>query len=154
MYDSAQTGPATPRYRSPTMRLYRDLILVPSASPGKTCRASDLMMARARPSGIFELLSAAAWARALGYALEELSGKSLCDLMPLEKSVAGDLVAALLDKKDVQSLEVTLRCKDERRKSFRFHRRFDPYGDTIYVVADEVSEDVAAPAQSVRLAHA
>ncbi len=111
-------------------------------------------MARARPSGIFELLSAAAWARALGYALEELSGKSLCDLMPLDKLAAGEVVAALLDRKDVQSLDVTLRCKDQRRKLFRFHRRYDPYGDTIYVVVVEVSEDVAAPAQSVRLVHA
>ena len=127
------------------MCLLRDLTLVPSASPGKTCKASDLMMARARPSGIFELLSAAAWARALGYAPDELNGKSLCGLMPLETRVAGDLVAALLDRKGVESLEVTLRCKDERRKSFRFHRRFDPYGDTMYVVADEVSEDMAAP---------
>jgi hypothetical protein len=134
------------------MRLLRDLILVPSASPGKTCRASDRLIARARPSGTFELLSAAAWACALGYEPDELRGKSLCDLMPLEKRVAGDLVAALLDRKDVQSLDITLRCKNERRKSFRFHRRFDPYGDTMYVVADEVSEDVAVPAQCVRLA--
>lgn len=111
-------------------------------------------MARARPSGIFELLSAAAWARALGYAPDELRGKSLCDLMPLEKRVAGDLVAALLDRKDIQSLEITLRCKDERRKCFRFHRRFDPYGDTMYVVADEVPGVWPVPAQSVRLLHA
>ena len=140
MYDTEQTVFAAPFYRSPAMGLLRDLILVPSASPGKTCRASDLMIARVRPSGIFELLSAAAWARTLGYEPDELRGKSLCDLMPLEKRVAGDLVAALLDGKDVQSLEITLRCKDERRKSFRFHRRFDPYGDAMYVVADEVSE--------------
>ena len=59
------------------MRPSRDLILVPSASPGKTCEASELMMARVRPGGIFELLSAAAWVRTLGYALDELRGKSL-----------------------------------------------------------------------------
>jgi hypothetical protein len=128
------------------MRLPRDLILVPSASPGKTCAESELMMARARPSGLFELLSAAAWARTLGYEPDELRGKSLCDLMPLEKRVAGDLVAALLDRKDIQSLDITLRCKDERRKSFRFHRRFDPYGDTMYVVADEVPGPWPVPA--------
>jgi PAS domain S-box-containing protein len=135
------------------MRLLRDLILVPCASPGKTCEASELMMARVRPNGTFELLSAAAWARTLGYALDELRGKSLCELMALDKRAADEVVAALLDENDVQSvLQVTLRCKDERRKSFRFHRRFDPYGDAIYVVADEVSENLAAPAQAVRLA--
>jgi hypothetical protein len=118
----------------------RDLILAPSASPGKTCGASDLMMARARANGIFELLSASAWTSALGYGLEELSGKSLCDLMPVDKRVAGDLVAALLDlNNEVQSVEIILRCKDERRKSFRFHRQFDPYGDTMYFVADDLS---------------
>ena len=126
------------------MRLFRDLILVPSASPGKTFEASPLMIARTQPSGEFELLSAAAWAGALGYALDELRGKSLCELMPLEKPAAGELVAALLNNKDVRSLEITLRCKDERRKFFRFHRRFDPYQEAIYVVADEVSEETAA----------
>ena len=109
-------------------------------------------MARVRPSGIFELLSAGAWARALGYALDELSGKSLCDLMPPEKPAADKVVAALLDKKDVRPLEVTLRCKDERRKSYRFHRRFDPYQDAMYVVADELPEDRTAPLRAGRLA--
>ena len=143
MYDTEQTGPATASYRLRTMRLSHDLILVPCASPGKTCETSEVMMARVQPTGIFELLSAAAWARALGYALDELSGKSLIELMPLAKPAAGELVAALLNKKDVRPLEVTLRCKDKRRKSFRFHRRFDPYQEAMYVVADEVA--VARP---------
>jgi hypothetical protein len=72
--------------------------------------------------------------------------------MPLEKPAAGELVAALLDKKDFQSLEVTLCCKDERRKSFRFHRRFDPYQDAMYVVADELPAERAAPIRAGRLA--
>ena len=139
MYDSAQTGSATPSYRLAVMRLLRDLILIPCASPGTACETTEVMMARVRPTGIFELLSAAAWAKALGYALNELSGKSLSELMPLETPAAGEIVAALVDKKDVRSLRVTLRCKDQRRKCFRFHRRFDPYSDAMYVVADEVS---------------
>lgn len=142
MYDTEQTARPPPPI-VPMMRLSRDLILVPCASPGRTCETSELMMARVQPGGIFELLSPAAWARTLGYALEELRGKSLCELMPLEKRAADEVVDVLLDEKNVQSLlQVTLRCKDERRKYFRFHRRFDPYGDAIYVIADEVS---AAP---------
>ena len=121
------------------MRLLRDLILVPCVSPGKTCETTEVMMARVQPSGIFELLSPAAWVHALGYALEELSGKSLSELMPVEKPAAGEIVAALLDHRDFPSLHVTLSCKDRRRKYFRFHRRFDPYLDATYVVADEVS---------------
>ena len=127
------------------MRLLADLVLVLSVNPGKTCTETDIMMARVRSSGIFELLSAAAWARALGYAPDELSGKSMRDLMQLEKPAAGGLVAALLDNKDARPLDVTLRCKDERRKRFRLHRRFDPYQDAMYVLADELPEDRYAP---------
>jgi hypothetical protein len=126
-------------------RLLADLVLVLCASPGKTCTESEVMMARVRPSGIFEVLSAAAWARSLGYAPDELSGKSLRELMQLEKRAAHQVVAALLDKKDAQPVDVTLRCKDEQRKSFRFHRRFDAYQDAMYVVADELPEDRPAP---------
>jgi len=130
------------------MRLLADLILVRCASPGKACMDSGVMMARVRPSGLFELLSAEAWGRALGYAPHELSGKSLRELMQLETPAAGRLVAALLDDKDAEPLDVTLRCKDERRKSFRFHRRFDPYQDAMYVVADELHESRLAPARA------
>ena len=122
-----------------------DLILVLSIGPGKTCRQSKVMLARARRSGKFELLTAAAWAGALGYRPDELSGKSLRQLMQLEKRAAGELVAALLDEEDVGPLEVTLRCKDERRKCFRLYRRFDPYAQAVYVLADEVSEERSEP---------
>ena len=138
MYDTAQTNPTTGSYLLRTMRLSRDLILVPCASPGKACETTEVMMARVQPTGIFELLSASAWVHTLGYALEELSGKSLSELIALEKPAAGEIVAALLDEQDARSLQVTLRCKDQRRKCFRFHRRFDPYSDAVYVVADEV----------------
>lgn len=126
------------------MRLLADLVLALCASPGKTCLESDVMIARVR-GGIFELLSASAWARALGYAPDELSGKPLRELVQLEKTAAGGFFAALLDEQDAQPLDVTLRCKDERRKSFRFHRRFDPYQGAMYLVADELPEDRAAP---------
>jgi hypothetical protein len=122
------------------VQLLADLVLVLCLSPGKACTDSGVMMARVRPSGLFELLSVEAWARALGYAPDELSGKSLRELMQLEKPAAGRVVSALLNDEDAQPLDVTLRCKDERRKSFRFHRRFDPYQDAMYVVADELPE--------------
>jgi len=102
------------------------------------------MLARVRPSGIFELLSAAAWARTLGYTPDELVGKPLSELIPLEESAADQVVAALLDRNDFRSLDVTLRCKDEQRKSFRFHRRFDAYQDTMYLVADDIPADRVA----------
>jgi PAS domain-containing protein len=97
-----------------------------------------------RSSGSFELLTAAAWARVLGYAPAELSGKSLLELMP-EKRRAGEVVAALLDQRDAQPLEIVLRCKDERRKCFRFYRRFDPYEQAVFVLADDVTNDAIEP---------
>jgi hypothetical protein len=121
----------------------RDLVLVLGASPGTARSASGVMMARVRPSGLFELLSAEAWVSALGYAPEELSGKPLCQL--LEKAAADRVVSALLDEEVAQPLDITLRCKDERRKSFRFYRRFDSYEGAIYVVADELPESALAP---------
>src|SRR5688572_7658646 len=124
------------------MRLLADLVLVLSANPGKTCTETDLMMARVRPSGFFELLSAEAWARALGYAPEELCGKSLREL--IAKPAPERVVDALLDHDDARPLEVTLRCKDQRRKRFRLHRRFDSYQDATYLVADELRADPTA----------
>jgi PAS domain-containing protein len=153
MYGTAQRAGASQGYkgpnRSPTStgstRLVADLILVLSASPGKTRRQSRVMLARVRRSGTFELLTAAAWAGALGYQPDELSGRSLRQLLQLEKGAAGKFVAALLDEEDIRPLEVTLRCKDERRKCFRLYRRFDPYMQAVYVLADEVSEERPEP---------
>jgi PAS domain-containing protein len=115
-----------------------DLVLGLCLSPGKACAESALMMARVLPGGVFELLNAAAWARELGYLPHELTGKPLHMLMPNEPAASEELVAALLGEKDAKPLEVTLRCKDERRKSFRLHRRFDAYDHAMFVLADEV----------------
>jgi hypothetical protein len=125
----------------PSPRVLADFMLVLAMSPGAMGGQSRVMLARVRPNGLFELLSAAAWARALGYRPDELNGRSLRRLMQLEKSAADNVVAALLDENDVQPLEVTLRCKYDRRKRFRLHRRFDPYDKAVFVVADELPEE-------------
>ena len=108
-------------------------------APGRTCAQTDLMLARVLPCGVLELLSAAAWARMLGYPPGELSGKWLHDLMPLDKPTPSEVVAALLGEPEARPVEVTLRCKDERRKCFRLHRRFDLYDNATFVLADELS---------------
>lgn len=138
-------GSMDPRASKVSARLTADLILVLSVRPGKMCRQSNVMLARVCRSGTFELLTAAAWADALGYLPDELSGKSLRQLLQLEKGAAGKFVAALLDEEDIRPLEVTLRCKDERRKCFRLYRQFDPYGQAVFVVADEISEERPEP---------
>jgi len=126
--------------------LVADLVLCDSSS--KTGAKSKVMLARVRRSGLFELLTAAAWARALGYRPDELGGKSLRKLMQLERRAAGEVVAALLDEADARPLELTLRCKDGRRKCFRVYRRFDPYEQAVFVLADEVSEERPEPSRA------
>lgn len=125
-----------------------DLVLVASARDEARAQ-SGVMLARIRASrASFELLTADAWARALGYPAEELIGKSLCELLPLDAPAASELVSVLLDEKDSRPLDVTLRCKDRRRKVFRFHRRVDPYGEAIFVLAEELAfavEQTGAP---------
>ena len=117
--------------------LLADLMLVLSVNPGVSCTQSEVMLARLRPGGIFELLTSNAWAHALGYPPEELSGKTLRELISLEQR-ADELVPALLDANADEPLDVTLRCKDAQRKCFRFHRRFDAYAETLFLVAVEV----------------
>jgi hypothetical protein len=116
-----------------------DLIMALCASPGVACAQSGLMLARILPGGAFELLSPAAWARVLGYSPDELSGKWLHELMPLGRPAPSEVAAALCSERQTPPIDVTLRCKDERRKSFRLHSRHDPYDDTVFVLADEVA---------------
>ena len=118
---------------------FNDLVLAKRARPGKREQApSRVLLARIDRSGEFQLLNAGAWATALGYGGEELIGKSLRELMPLDRPAAADLIFALLDETDDGPLDVILRCRDYRRKSFRLHRRFDAYGEAFYVVAEEL----------------
>lgn len=100
-----------------------DLRVSACPRPSRACARFDVLMARLRPGGIFELLSPQAWARVLGYPAEELSAK---------------IVAELLDPHADAPLEVPLRCKDGQRKYFRFHRRSDERAHAIFLVADEL----------------
>ena len=120
-------------------RTLADLMFVLGVKAGKTRAQSDLMLARLFPSGIIELENWTAWSRVLGYLPVELSGKSLRELMPLGHAAAGEVVAALLDTAAVEPLDVTLRCKDQRRKRLRLHRRFDPHEQAVFLLAEELS---------------
>lgn len=143
MYDSAQKR-AGARATNAAMGIpgpgSAELIVVPCHRPGRTYAHSGVMLARLDPEGMFELLTAAPWARALGYRLEELSGKPLRELIPLAHDAARGVVASLLDAADPRPLDVTLRCKDRRLKRFRFYRRYDADEGVVFVLADELAE--------------
>lgn len=117
-----------------------DLRVVRCARPGKTCAESAVLLARARSSGTFELLTEEAWAQALGYLRDELTGMSLESFMDLDTPAPGGVVAAVLDE-TAKSFLVRLRSKHARRKVFRLHLWFDPYERAMFLVADEVLDD-------------
>ena len=116
-----------------------DFRLEPHQSLPDSYEMSQVLLARARFDGTLQLLTAG-WERVLGYRRGELDGRTLLQLMwANRRSTAAAVVTALLDTSAAHPLDVTLRCKDERNKYFRFHRRFDPHGESIFLVADELS---------------
>jgi PAS domain S-box-containing protein len=114
-----------------------DLSLSVAVKPGDTYQSSTVMLARASSDGTFELLTAA-WSRVLGYALDELEGKTLGELMA-DGETAGPAAAAILDRHDMRPVTLALRCRDGRGKHFRLHRRVDDYDHRIFIVAEETT---------------
>jgi PAS domain S-box-containing protein len=120
-----------------------DFTLAVHVNPGDTYEWSTVLLARASFNGTFELLTAA-WERLLGYGREEFVGKTLGKLMNSRKPAA--TVAAILNRKNMDPVEVTMRCRDGKRRQLRLHRRFDEYGDKMFIVAEET------PAEEKRFA--
>jgi PAS domain S-box-containing protein len=126
-----QTNPLSKSVSAP-----RDFTLAVHVNPGDTYEWSQVLLARASTNGTFELLTAA-WERLLGYGRRELSGKTLGKLM--NPSKAATTVAAILDHENMNPVEVTVRCRDGQPKRLRLHRRFDEYGNKMFIVAEERS---------------
>jgi PAS domain S-box-containing protein len=97
---------------------------------------SEVLLARAHSEGRIDLLTAA-WERVLGYDRQQLTGRTLSQLMGCGKAAAALVVAAILDPEDAAPVDVEIHCKDGRRRSLRLHRRIDDYDGRIYIVADE-----------------
>src|SRR4051812_5268481 len=105
------------------------------ASAGDTYEWSKVLLARAHADGSLELLTGA-WALALGYGREELSRKTLGELMGSADRAAA-LVAAILDDDGKGAVQVKLRCRDGKHKHFHLHRRHDEYECVVFLVAEE-----------------
>jgi PAS domain-containing protein len=102
-------------------------------------RTSQLLLARAGFDGSLQLLTGG-WERALGYRSEELVGKTLLQLMGFDWSGAAAAVAAILDDRDLQPVDVQFRCSDGLAKGFRLHRHYDRIGRAMYIVAEETAQ--------------
>jgi hypothetical protein len=65
------------------------------------------------------------------------------------------VVAAILDERNCDAVDLTLRCRDGGAKRFRLHRRVDDYLGEVFIVAEErhssvVPEEQAAEEDLVR----
>jgi hypothetical protein len=114
-----------------------DFRLAVHVSPGDSSEWSKVLLARANFTGTLELLTAG-WERALGYGRAEFAGKTLCQLMWSSKSAAAGAVAAILDERNADPVDLTMRCRAGEAKCFRLHRRLDDYAHNIFIVAEEL----------------
>ena len=117
-----------------------DLTLAMHITPGDTYEWSQVLLARARFDGTMELLTAA-WETALGYGRHELAGKTLGGLM--RSAAPAAVVAAILDSRHCDPVDLTLRCRSGPAKRFRLHRRVDDYLRQVFIVAEQKPSSVA-----------
>jgi PAS domain-containing protein len=95
---------------------------------------SRVLLARASYDGTLELLTAA-WARFLGYGPRELHGKCFGQVLGGQERPDA-AVAAILDPRRMEPLDLLLRCRDGQEKTLRLHRRYDAYDSAMFIVAE------------------
>jgi len=122
-----------------------DLTLAVHVSPRDTYEWSKVLLARVNANGTLELLTAA-WERFLGYGRQEFVGKTLRELMRSSSAAAARTVAAILDERNMDPVDLTVRSRGGEDKCLRFHRRHDAYTHKMFIVAEET------PAPAVRAA--
>ncbi|HWA38057.1 MAG TPA: hypothetical protein VG873_09355 [Burkholderiales bacterium] len=99
------------------------------------------LLARAWPNGRFELLSPG-WS-ALGYTDEEISGRSVADVMALGPVAARATIMALLT--EGVALEFGLRARDGGERRFGWNRQFDDFTASMFIFGDELAGAPAHP---------
>jgi hypothetical protein len=123
-----------------------DLTLAMHVTAGDTYEWSKVLLARAKFDGTMELLTAA-WENTLGYGRQELAGKTLGKLMRSARPAA--VVAAILDERHCDPVDLTLRCRSGAAKRFTLHRRVDEYLRQVFIVAEQRPSSVVHEALGV-----
>ena len=122
--------------RAPSDRNPGDFTLLVEPTLSDSYELSKVLLATADFQGTMQLLTSG-WERSLGYARQELNGKTLGALMGAGRGGAAGAVAAILDRLTARPVHLSLRCRDGVEKSFRLHRRYDRHEDMMYLVAEE-----------------
>jgi hypothetical protein len=117
-------------------RMPMDLKLAVHVTAGDTFEWSRVLLARANFSGTLELLTAA-WERVLGYGRHEFEGKTLRQLMGSDALAAARVVVAILDERNMNPVDLTVRSRAGEPKRLRLHRRLDEYANRVMIVAEE-----------------
>ena len=120
--------------RAPSERHPSDFTLLVEATLSDRYELSKVLLATADFQGTMQLLTSG-WERCLGYARQELNGKTLGAFMA--RGSAAGAAAAILDRLTARPVHLSLRCRDGVDKSFRLHRRYDRHEDMMYLVAEE-----------------
>ena len=113
-----------------------DFSLVFHESLSDSYELSSLLLATADFDGTLQLLTSG-WERLLGYRRQELTGKTLLDLLWSDHRGAAAAVAAILERVAMRPVELRIRCRDGEGKRLRLHRRYDKQEQMIYIVAEE-----------------
>jgi hypothetical protein len=115
-----------------------DFTLTVHVTAGDTFEWSKVLLAKAHGDGTLMLLTAA-WERFLGYGRREFEGKTLRQLTGSSASAVAGMVVAILDRRDMQPVDVALRSRAGEAKGLRLHRRLDPHTGRIFIVAEEIA---------------
>lgn len=116
-----------------------DFRLVFHDSLSDSYELSKVLLATADFDGTLQLLTSG-WERVLGYGREELKGKTLLQLMWSDRCSAAAAVAAILDRLNLGTVDLRVRCRNGRGKCLRFNRLYDKREHLMYIVADEIPE--------------
>jgi PAS domain-containing protein len=106
---------------------------------GHTYEWSNILLAKVRFSGTFELMTSA-WERLLGYTRHEFAGRTLRQLMGVKKPIPIAAITAILDERNPLPVDLNVCCRNGEVKSLRLHRRFDPAERAVYILAEETRE--------------
>ena len=127
-------------------KCHSDLSLVVHHSHSASYEMSEVLLARAGAEGGLQFLTRG-WERALGYGPEELSSRTLMQLMEVDPRSAAAAVEAILDERDLRPVSLTLHGNDGLAKGFKLHRHYDRQVRMMYILAEEILE---APAKLMR----